>query len=202
MAEKAEVRKQRRSMPLSTNDGAWRHADCGGVRAELRGGAPRATGVTGNLPSNWYSSYLMSQLVTHGTLQESLLTAMTERLTPLQHIERALTELDEVQGNLAARDEIPFYGPTMLASMTEMDQALAVRAEQARYEAQPEASALHFCVTSAIALLEVSQVLLNQKADPSPADRERQWKTLIAYTKTAGRSAYRAASILTDQKDY
>lgn len=129
-------------------------------------------------------------------------TTMTENYTPLQRIERALTELDEVQGKLGQRSEIPFYGPTLLASMAQLDQELAVRAEQARYEAQPEASALHFCVTSAIALLEVSQVLLNQTANPSPADRERQWKTLIGYTKTAGRSAYRAASILTDQKDY
>lgn len=127
---------------------------------------------------------------------------MTEIYTPLQRIERALTELDEIQGKLGQRSEIPFYGPTLLASMSQLDQELAVRAEQARYEEQPEASALHFCVTSAIALLEVSQVLLNQTANPSPVDRERQWKTLIAYTKTAGRSAYRAASILTDQKDY
>ena len=120
----------------------------------------------------------------------------------LQRVERALHELDQILGNLQHRAEVPFYGPTMLASMTAVDQQLALRAEQARYDAQPEASALHFCVTSAVALLEVSQVLLNQGANPSPQDRERQWKTLVAYTKTAGRSAYRAASILTDQKDY
>lgn len=121
----------------------------------------------------------------------------------LQRIERALKELDDVLGVVNSnRQEIPFYGPTLLASMTEKDQAMAVGAEQARYDANPEQSAVHFCLTSAIALLEVSQVLLNQSANPSPQDRERQWKTLVAYTKTAGRSAYRAASILTDQKDY
>lgn len=120
----------------------------------------------------------------------------------LRHVENALRELDQILGQLQPRAAIPFYGPTLLASMTAVDQELAQRAEQARYQAAPEESALHFCVTSAIALLEVSQVLLNQTADPTPQDRERQWKTLIAYTKTAGRSAYRAASILTDQKNY
>lgn len=120
----------------------------------------------------------------------------------LQRVENALHELDQILGNLQQRADVPFYGPTMLASMNAIDQELALRAEKARYEAQPEDSALHFCITSAVALLEVSQVLLNRSANPSPQDRERQWKTLVAYTKTAGRSAYRAASILTDQKDY
>ncbi|CAN5782561.1 hypothetical protein BH11PSE13_BH11PSE13_06340 [soil metagenome] len=120
----------------------------------------------------------------------------------LSGIERALAELDNVLGaEPTDRGEVPFYGPTMLLSMNEKDQAMALQSEQARYEAEPEDTAVHFCLTSAIALLEVTQVLLNQASDLSPQDRERQWKTLVAYTKTAGRSAYRAASILTDQKD-
>jgi len=128
---------------------------------------------------------------------------MPEKSSELIRISRALNELDSVLGNVDREHaEIPFYGPTLLASLTSQDQAMALRAEQARYEENPEESAVHFCLTSAIALLEVSQVLLNRDADPSPQDRERQWKTLVAYTKTAGRSAYRAASILTDQKDY
>lgn len=116
----------------------------------------------------------------------------------LAGIERALAELDAlVRAVPANRSEVPFYGPTMLLSMTEKNQAMALQSEQARYEADPEETALHFCLTSAIALLEVSQVLLNRNADLSPHDRERQWKTLVEYTKTAGRAAYRAASILT-----
>jgi hypothetical protein len=121
--------------------------------------------------------------------------------TDPQHIATALHALDQVLGTLKQRDEVPFYGPTLLASMNELDQRLAVEAEQARYGAQPEHSALQFCVTAAIALLEVSQALIHQGQNPTPQERERQWKTLVAYTKTAGRSAYRAASILTDQKD-
>jgi hypothetical protein len=113
-------------------------------------------------------------------------------------LERALNELDQILGTIGDRAEVPYFGPTMLASLTAKDQSMALQAEQARYEKNPEASAIHFCVTSAIALLEVSQALLNKPEDPTPQDRERQWKTLVACTKTAGRSAYRAASILTD----
>lgn len=127
---------------------------------------------------------------------------MTGEHSRLTGMERALAELDKVLGAAPVdRREVPFYGPTMLQSMNEKDQAMALQSEQARYEANPEDTAVHFCLTSAIALLEVSQVLLNRSESLSPQDRERQWKTLVAYTKTAGRSACRAASILTDQKD-
>ena len=113
-------------------------------------------------------------------------------------LERALKELDQILGSVDERAEVPYFGPTLLASMSAKDQSMALHAEKARYEQKPEESAVHFCITSAIALLEVSQALLNQTADPSPQERQRQWQTLVAYTKTAGRSAYRAASILTD----
>jgi hypothetical protein len=113
-------------------------------------------------------------------------------------LERALKELDLILGSPDERAEVPYYGPTLLASMSAKDQSMALHAEQARYEKNPEDSAIHFCITSAVALLEVSQALLNMASDPTPQERERQWKTLVAYTKTAGRSAYRAASILTD----
>lgn len=124
-----------------------------------------------------------------------------ERTADQMHLDTALQALDQMLGALKQRVDVPYYGPTMLASMNERDQSQAVRAEQARYEAQPEQSAVHFCVTAAVALLEVSQVLVNRPANLSPQQQEKQWKTLVAYTKTAGRSAYRAASILTDQKD-
>ena len=132
------------------------------------------------------------------TQVEAAILAKSEKLAG---VERALHELDQLLGACTSgRDEIPYYGPTLLASMSAMDQAMAVRAEQARYEANREESALHFCLTAAVALLEVTQALLTQQAHPTPQERERQWKTLVAYTKTAGRSAYRAASILTDSQ--
>ncbi|VTU18677.1 hypothetical protein H4CHR_00233 [Variovorax sp. PBS-H4] len=124
-------------------------------------------------------------------------------MNTMLNIERALAELDQAVGSAKPdRRAVPFYGPTLLASMSEKDQAMALHAEQARYQQDPEESAVHFCLTAAISLLEVSQVLLKQGTSMTPQERERQWKTLVVYTKTAGRSAYRAASILADQKDY
>lgn len=125
---------------------------------------------------------------------------MIDRLADPQRLATALAALDQLLGTEGDRASIPFYGPTLLASMTEQDQGLAVRAERARYESQPEESARHFCLTAAVALLEVSQALTNRGGAASPQEREQQWRTLVAYIKTAGRSAYRAASILTDQK--
>ena len=123
-------------------------------------------------------------------------------MNPMLNIQRALADLDEALGAAKAdRRVVPFYGPTLLASMNEKDQAMALHAEQARYQEDPEESAVQFCLTAAISLLEVSQVLLKQGGVMTPQERERQWKTLVVYTKTAGRSAYRAASILADQKD-
>jgi len=121
----------------------------------------------------------------------------------MQNIERALAELDQAMGRAKPdRKVVPFYGPTLLASMNEKDQAMALHAEQAKYRQDTEESALYFCLNAAISLLEVSQVLLKHGTAMTPQERERQWKTLVVYTKTAGRSAYRAASILADQKDY
>lgn len=125
---------------------------------------------------------------------------MSPRFADSHKLDAALEQLDRFLGTAAQRGGVPFYGPTLLSSMTEMDQARAAQAERAAYEAAPEETAIHFCITAAIALIEVSQALLAQPAQATPAERELQWKTLHTYTKTAGRSAYRAASILADRK--
>ena len=152
----------------------------------------------GSLQSS--TGYILLTMTTTFDTDQAAATAPGKPIDS-QHLATALQALDQVLGNLKQRDDVPFYGPTLLASMNELDQRLAVEAEQARYGAEPEHAALQFCVTAAIALLEVSQALIHQAHNPTPQERERQWKTLVAYTKTAGRSAYRAASILTDQKD-
>lgn len=95
--------------------------------------------------------------------------------------------------------EVPFFSPSMLSELPPDDQVAARLKEEASYRARPRESAIHFCLTSAGALLDVSQTLLNQPESPSPV-QERQWKTLISHTKIAGRAAYRAALILADQK--
>ena len=96
--------------------------------------------------------------------------------------------------------EVPFFSPSMLSELPPDDQVAARLKEEASYRARPRESAIHFCLTSAGALLDVSQTLLNQPESPSPVEQERQWKTLISHTKIAGRAAYRAALILADQK--
>ncbi|MBS0427897.1 MAG: hypothetical protein JSR41_11505 [Proteobacteria bacterium] len=125
---------------------------------------------------------------------------MSTRFADSHKLDAALEQLDRFLGTAAQRGGVPFFGPTQLSSMTELDQARAAQAERAAYEAAPEETAIHFCITAAIALVEVSQALLARPAEATPAQREMQWKTLHTYTKTAGRSAYRAASILADRK--
>jgi len=62
-----------------------------------------------------------------------------------------------------------------------------------------EYRAIHCCLTSASALLGVSQTLIRQPASPTPMERVSQWNDVISQTKTAGRAAYKAALMLTDK---
>ena len=55
--------------------------------------------------------------------------------------------------------------------------------------------------SSAAALVDVSQALLNRSHRPLAAELEREWQALIAHTKIASRSAYRAALIMAAQKN-
>ncbi|RZI64772.1 hypothetical protein [Variovorax guangxiensis] len=63
-----------------------------------------------------------------------------------------------------------------------------------------EYRAIHCCLTSASALLGVTQTLIRQPASPTPMERLRQWDDVISQTKTAGRAAYQAALMLTDKQ--
>ncbi|RZI78587.1 MAG: hypothetical protein EOP80_00335 [Variovorax sp.] len=116
-------------------------------------------------------------------------------------IASALAAIEQVLAR-ADRDlpEVPFFSPSVLSELPPDDQIAARLKEEESYRARPRESAIHFCLTSAGALLDVSQTLLNQPKSPSPVEQERQWKTLISHTKIAGRAAYRAALILADQK--
>lgn len=93
---------------------------------------------------------------------------------------------------------VPFHCLTELAGLPAEAREAVQRAEEKSYRERPVQSALHFCLVSASALLDVSQSLMNRPVDPSPQEQEHAWKTLATYTKIAGRSAYRAALILAD----
>ena len=122
---------------------------------------------------------------------------MTPKPTEAALIESALAAIEQVLAR-AHEDAVPFHGPTELAALPPEAQAALQLAEQQSYRERPAQSALHFCLVSASALLDVSQTLMNRAIEPSPQQREAEWKALAAHTKIAGRSAYRAALILAD----
>ena len=62
----------------------------------------------------------------------------------------------------------------------------------------PEHIAIQSCLTSASALLDVSQTLIQRPVRQTPHDQAEHWKKLVEQTKTAGRAAYRASLALTD----
>lgn len=65
----------------------------------------------------------------------------------------------------------------------------------------PAQSSLFICLNSAAALLDVSRSLLVGTDERQADELEREWKTLIALTKSASRSAYRATLIMAAQRN-
>ncbi|RZL96679.1 MAG: GAF domain-containing protein [Variovorax sp.] len=59
-------------------------------------------------------------------------------------------------------------------------------------------NAMHFCLTSTVALLGITHKLLDPDEPLTPLQREAAWKQLSEDSKVAGRSAYRAALALAD----
>jgi hypothetical protein len=111
----------------------------------------------------------------------------------LATIEQVLARADsEMQG-------APYGGPTINATLEELEPS--VPAEDSRFRASAAQSAVHICLSSAAALVDVSKALMNRPDSAMASDLDRDWKALIAYTKMASRSAYRAALILAAQKN-
>jgi len=126
---------------------------------------------------------------------------MHSKVDEVALIESALAAIEQVLARAAADQEpVPFHGETHLAALPEEEREALLRIEAESYRTRPDHSAIHFCLRSATALLDVSQQLLRPPADPSPQQQEYQLKRLVAHTKTAGRAAYRAALILMDTK--
>ena len=64
--------------------------------------------------------------------------------------------------------------------------------------ALPAQHAMRFCLTSSLSLLGITRRLLQPERPMTPVERARAWTELAEETKTAGRSAYRAALVLAD----
>jgi hypothetical protein len=94
--------------------------------------------------------------------------------------------------------EVPFCKSTDFGMLSADEQVGVHQTEMAHYRDKPDVSAVHFCLTSAQALLEISQTLLHQADHLTPVERERSWKRLAEDAKVAGRAAYRAVLILSD----
>jgi len=116
-------------------------------------------------------------------------------------IHSAIRAIEEAAAGNRGGQAVPFFGPTDLQSMDTAEREAAARSEDRFYREQPEQAAVHFCLTSATALLDVAHTLLSRSAHhQSPQERERELSALVAHAKMAGRSAYRAALVLTDTK--
>jgi len=61
-----------------------------------------------------------------------------------------------------------------------------------------ENRAIQRCLTSAVALLDVSRTLVLKPLAPTPLESVRHWDALVLQTKTAGRAAYEAALMLAE----
>lgn len=120
-------------------------------------------------------------------------------LHTVAHIEQAMHAIELAMASSGA-GPIPFHSPTTLGSLLPEEREAAEQLEASVYRERPEQAAVHFCLLSANALLEVAQTLLTRDRTAPPQDREREWNKLIVDTKKAGRAAYRAALVLTDTK--
>lgn len=120
--------------------------------------------------------------------------------TEIALLENALVAIEKV---LAHADselmDAPYLGPT--ANMPLEAMCSATQAEQRRFLKSPAQSAINICLSSAAALVDVSQALLHRNREHNEAELEREWQALITHTKIASRSAYRAALLMAAQQN-
>ncbi|CAN7774045.1 hypothetical protein LJR290_007688 [Variovorax sp. LjRoot290] len=117
------------------------------------------------------------------------------------------TEEDLIQAAIASverarvyieggRERVPSFSPTDLGALTPAAQDEALRVEAKAHRARPEWAAIQCCLTSSSQLLEVSRSLLQRPAPRALPEQMGDRKKLVNEVKVAGRTAYRAALIL------
>ncbi|MBT2325650.1 hypothetical protein J7E62_25280 [Variovorax paradoxus] len=124
---------------------------------------------------------------------------MNKKTSNIALLESALATIEQV---LARADSdmqgTPYIGATANVPLDVLHPDSA--SEDGRFRASAAQSAVNICLGSAAALVDVSQALMNRSVDRSPQTLEHEWQTMIAHTKIASRSAYRAALIMAAQK--
>ena len=105
---------------------------------------------------------------------------------------------DATQLLLDSEPNVPFTASTDLLSLSPNEEKRIRSNEEASYRTRPTLSAIHFCLTSSMAMLAICQSLIEQPPTQAPRERERRWKKLASDAKVAGRTAYRAALVLSD----
>lgn len=127
-------------------------------------------------------------------------TDMKNKPSDLSLLESALSTIEQV---LARADNdlqgAPYLGPTTNLPLDVLQHSGSAGSDD-RFRVSAAQSAINICLGSAAALIDVSQALMNRSVDRSPQTLEREWQTIIAHTKIASRSAYRAALIMAAQK--
>lgn len=125
---------------------------------------------------------------------------MKKKPSDITLLESALSTIEQV---LARADSdmqgAPYFGPTIPLPLEALQRPDAAAGDNL-FRASAAQSAINICLSSAAALIDVSQALMNRSVDRSPQTLEREWQTIVAHTKIASRSAYRAALIMAAQK--
>lgn len=109
----------------------------------------------------------------------------------IDHAEDAFTQL-------RALFEAPGDDPAVAASGPVALHFYRHALEEAKHRDQPAQGAIHCCLISVSALMEVIHALVNHSHSPTPFQSARESKSLNELAKTAGRAAYRAGLLLTD----
>ncbi len=118
---------------------------------------------------------------------------------PQDFVKKAIANVDNAMAQLLDDEpEIAFSNPTDLMPLEAAEADRIHRQEQSACMARPQLNAIRLCLKSTVALLSITQRLLKPETAQTPYEREKLWKQLATDTKVAGRSAYRAALVLSD----
>jgi hypothetical protein len=119
----------------------------------------------------------------------------------IEVLDRAIGAIEQVLDHIRREVDLIQYasGPAQDGEQ-EIGQSAVPPCEEPRtHRAHPEQCAAHFCLTAAGALIDVGQTLVRSRdAGLTPQERQRYLRSLAVRAKAAGRMAYRATLVLSD----